>query len=537
LKAEINAMYDRVFDVALSFSGKNRTEARTLARAIQQRNLTVFYDEWFKADIWGEELTQLLPQLYLNAKLCIPLISRDYAEGPYTKREFQAVLEKELRSGVVAMLPIRLDDTQMPGLSTARAFLDYNAESCDAIAEMVAARVAKLGGQKETPALVDGFAQPMVGRYVTLNHYYRDPPQEAYTLVDDEIVTLLRSELTPTFSERRVVLAHEVAIFLRFTARISIGAPYDIWRSGDSVFLSCLPGTCISMTDHGRPSTLEFRELPSGHFGLHSVWRTKDPRYSCIPPRDWLPAVSGLTANRVVPNMEREVAIRILEGRKADFGFPLTSGQPHAEKLCGWIQEEPPNDYMEWGRDPTLISGKFEPTYSIFDTETEISVYCAYLQGAWTSQAFNALIDTLAAYLPGRHRLQVISRGEARLIVLLLEEPGDTAGLDEAYDLTFVAFARMQAASRGVAVPPLNTRCSIRPPARSKTDQFFALCSDLCKDESIDISDSADLEQTRYRKLRQQYWCERERRYYDAVPFPTRKAIVQFIERIESGRK
>jgi hypothetical protein len=529
-------MYDRVFDVALSYSGKNRAEARALAVAIQRRNLTVFYDEWFKADTWGEELTQLLPQLYLNAKLCIPLISRDYAEGPYTKREFQAVLEKELRSGVVAMLPIRLDDTQMPGLSTARAFVDFNTESCDAIADMVAARVAKQPDRNAAaPPALKRLADPGDDEHVTLDHYFRDFPREPYTLADEEIIALLRSELTQAFSERRVALAYEVAIFLRFTARMKLGAPYDIWRSGDSVFLSCLPGTCIFTTDHHGQATLEFRDLPSGHFVLRSIWRTNDPRYHCVPPSDWQPAVRGLTANRVVPNMEREVALRILEARKADFGFPLTSGRSHPEKLCGWIEQEPPNDYMEWGRDPRLIAGKFEPTFSIFDSETEMSVYCAFLQGAWTSQAFNALTDSLAAYLPGRHRLQVISHGEARLIVLLLEEPGTTSGLDHVYDLTFAAFARMQAATRGVPAPPLNARRSIKAPSTFVAEQFLTVCSDLCKDEYIQVSDTADATQTRYRKLRQQVWCERERRYYDEGPFATRKSLAQYIERIENA--
>jgi hypothetical protein len=449
------------------------------------------------------------------------------------------LLEKELISGTTTMLPIRLDATPLPGLSTTKAFLDYDAQPCEAIASYLAHRVAQHSGQP-APTLAQSkieFGPDDVG--VTLEHYFRDFPGEEYVLSDPEIVALLRNEITGSFSERRVVVAQEIVIFLRFAFNLKLGEAYDIWRSDNAVCLSCLPGMCnLHTTEHYQQCTLEFRDLPSGDFVLHSIWRTNDLRYGCIPYYGWQPAVTGITANRVVPSLTREVVLKILESRNAEFGFPLTSGHPYADLLCGWIKQEPPNDFMEWGRDPRLTPGFFRPTYHIFDTRTNMAVYSVYLQGGWGAQGFTALVDALATYLPGRHRLEVLTHGEARLTVLLLEDCTNMVHLDQSYDLTFASMARMEAAGRGVPVPPPDAACRIERPTSSVTNEFIDLCSAFGKNLSIEVSDAADdpFRRTRFLKLRQSVLSANVRSYHDEGPFITHMALLRFISRME-GRE
>jgi hypothetical protein len=103
------------FDVALSFAAADRDKARLRAEALRNRKLTVFYDEWFKVEIWGSDLIILLRDIYLNrARVRVPLISKSYVSGPYPKHELQTMLERELLKSSGSLLPVRLDQAEPP---------------------------------------------------------------------------------------------------------------------------------------------------------------------------------------------------------------------------------------------------------------------------------------------------------------------------------------------------------------------------------------------------------------------------------------
>jgi len=535
-------MKDRKFDIALSFSGKNREVAHNLAKAIQSKGLTIFYDEWFKADIWGEELTQLLPQIYLNARICVPIISADYIKGPYTKREFQAILENELNADNVILLPIRLDDTKVPGLSEAKASLNYHDESLDEIANFLKKRIAETP-VCQSPSVADKKAEPLTDfSQHKLTHYFRDFPDRSIVISNKDIVELLRKGLEATFSEQRIATALELVHFLNIQEKLSLGTPYDIWCSEQVIFLSCLPDICVShgAKNNNQHITLEFHERGRTEFMLHSIWKTEDPRYSCVPHNDLQPAIKGLTANRVVPSLYREVVIRILESRKADFGFPLTSGEHKPNKLCGWIQEQPPNDFMEWGRDPRLIAGKLSPTYHIYDTDVDVAILVTDIQGAWSSHGFNALIAALARHLPNRYQLAVIEHGIVRLNVYLGAND-DLDNLMRSYDLIFAAFARMEAAVQGWPVQVLSTDNSLATLSEELSCRFKDACSAIGKETHIELTDSAKplAKRTRLRKLRQAHYHHGSRfdpkRYYEfEASFATHNELIDFVTKMET---
>jgi len=72
------------FDVALSFAGEDRRYASELADLLAKAGVSVFYDDFQKADLWGKNLYSHLSDLYLNrARFCVMLISRAYASKPW----------------------------------------------------------------------------------------------------------------------------------------------------------------------------------------------------------------------------------------------------------------------------------------------------------------------------------------------------------------------------------------------------------------------------------------------------------------------
>jgi hypothetical protein len=53
-------MGDKEFDVALSFAGEDREHASSLATFLRRARVSVFYDEFHKATLWGKDLFQHL---------------------------------------------------------------------------------------------------------------------------------------------------------------------------------------------------------------------------------------------------------------------------------------------------------------------------------------------------------------------------------------------------------------------------------------------------------------------------------------------
>jgi hypothetical protein len=130
------------FDIALSFSGKDRTVAERLAREFRKREMKVFYEKDELAESWGQPLYEYLFDVYRKkAHFCIMLISRHYLESRWAKLERRAAQERDLFSESEYILPIRLDDAEVPGLLRTIKCLDYLKYSDDAIAELVVGKL------------------------------------------------------------------------------------------------------------------------------------------------------------------------------------------------------------------------------------------------------------------------------------------------------------------------------------------------------------------------------------------------------------
>ena len=85
----MQAHYD--YDIALSYAGEDRHRAKELAFALKRRGARVFYDKDEAARLWGENLFTHLTDVYQNrARYCVALLSKHYAEKPWTRRELAA---------------------------------------------------------------------------------------------------------------------------------------------------------------------------------------------------------------------------------------------------------------------------------------------------------------------------------------------------------------------------------------------------------------------------------------------------------------
>ena len=105
------------YDVALSFAGEDRVTAEKLATELRQRKVSVFYDGFAEAELWGKDLYDYLSQLYSDGcRYCVMLVSRAYAKKDWTRLERRSAQSRSLSQPLEFILPVRLDDTKLPGL-------------------------------------------------------------------------------------------------------------------------------------------------------------------------------------------------------------------------------------------------------------------------------------------------------------------------------------------------------------------------------------------------------------------------------------
>lgn len=134
------------FEVALSFAGSSRPIAESLAELLGDHGIRVFYDDFESADLWGKDLYQHLELIYRDkARYCVVLISKDYLARPWPRHELRQAQARSLASHREYILPLRLDDTELPGLSATIGYVDLRQISLEGVANLL---LEKLYGRR-----------------------------------------------------------------------------------------------------------------------------------------------------------------------------------------------------------------------------------------------------------------------------------------------------------------------------------------------------------------------------------------------------
>lgn len=130
------------YDVALSFAGEDREHARKIAGLIRSNNFSVFYDEYEQATLWGKNLYTHLSDLYTNkARFCLMFISSFYAQKLWTKREREAAQARAFAENVEYILPLRLDDTVVPGIEATTGYMDLRTTSHEEVVKLLVSKL------------------------------------------------------------------------------------------------------------------------------------------------------------------------------------------------------------------------------------------------------------------------------------------------------------------------------------------------------------------------------------------------------------
>lgn len=131
------------YDIVLSFAGEDRGYADSLARSLVQLGYKVFYDDFERAALWGQDLYRKLTTIYeKQGKYCAMFVSASYVRKRWTNLESRAAQARAFRTRREYILPIRIDDSELPGLPPTVGYMSW---AGDGLPRILQALTDKLG--------------------------------------------------------------------------------------------------------------------------------------------------------------------------------------------------------------------------------------------------------------------------------------------------------------------------------------------------------------------------------------------------------
>ena len=141
------------YDVALSFAGEDRAYVDEVANILKQEGIHVFYDDFEKENLWGENLYTHLREVYSEkAQYTIMFCSKYYARKLWTNHERESAQERAFRENKTYILPVRFDDTKIPGILDTIGYIDLRNTSADKLCKLI---IRKLGRNSIARSEVD----------------------------------------------------------------------------------------------------------------------------------------------------------------------------------------------------------------------------------------------------------------------------------------------------------------------------------------------------------------------------------------------
>jgi hypothetical protein len=103
------------YDLAVSFAGEQRAYVERTVVACKALGLNVFYDKEKNNEWWGQNFIREQRAIYSSqTRFFVPFISNEYWSKPIPMDEFSAAMMTAVKQGDGYILPILMDDTEIP---------------------------------------------------------------------------------------------------------------------------------------------------------------------------------------------------------------------------------------------------------------------------------------------------------------------------------------------------------------------------------------------------------------------------------------
>jgi hypothetical protein len=131
------------FDVALSCAEEDRELVLPVLQHLKDQGVEVFYDKERQVEMWGLDLVEYFSAAYSKRARYVLLFGSRHYVDKWARLQRRATLARALEQHTEYVLPIRVDDTEIPGLPSTVGYLDLRVHQPDVIAQAVVQKLAQ----------------------------------------------------------------------------------------------------------------------------------------------------------------------------------------------------------------------------------------------------------------------------------------------------------------------------------------------------------------------------------------------------------
>jgi hypothetical protein len=129
---------NREYDVAFSFAGEDRAYVEAVAASLRRAGVSVFYDRYEEAVLWGKNLYDHLRHVYAEAaEYTVMFVSEAYARKLWTNHERESPQSRAFEERREYILPALFDDTDVPGLLKTIGYADLRQKTPEELASLI----------------------------------------------------------------------------------------------------------------------------------------------------------------------------------------------------------------------------------------------------------------------------------------------------------------------------------------------------------------------------------------------------------------
>ncbi|GHH50145.1 toll/interleukin-1 receptor domain-containing protein [Lentzea cavernae] len=136
-------MAEYEFDVALSCAGEDQHLVLPVVERLKEAGVEVFHDREREAEMWGLDLVEYFSEAFGRRARYVLLFGSKHYVDKWSRLQRRAALGRALEQHTEYVLPIRIDDTEVPGLSPHVGYLDLRVHDAATIADAVVQKLAQ----------------------------------------------------------------------------------------------------------------------------------------------------------------------------------------------------------------------------------------------------------------------------------------------------------------------------------------------------------------------------------------------------------
>ncbi len=143
--------------IFISHSSSDNESALQIARALRRNGLDVFYDAWSLNP--GDSLVDKIQTGVADANVLVVLLSNSSVRSGWVRQEINAFFNSAISDRGIRIIPVLLDDVEVPPLLRDRLYVDFRADPAAATAKLVQQliRISDVRAALPDEVLIDNF--------------------------------------------------------------------------------------------------------------------------------------------------------------------------------------------------------------------------------------------------------------------------------------------------------------------------------------------------------------------------------------------